>query len=190
VTVLISAGTLGALAGIAGPIRFAPKGNLYWDAGPTKLLSVPAGSVSTSANVVNQALISVSDLAVDASNVYLSEPATGNIISVPAIGGGLTTLANAGFPLSSISLHLDGSTLHWLDPNKIVKVPASGGVATQVVRADKKKGKQQETLPLPHQVPESGCYPSDPAIGARVSAFWLLRVHSESHIPIIPFTRT
>jgi len=132
VTVLISVGALGALGGVGGPIRVALNGNLYW-ANQTKLLSIPSGSISTSANLINQALGPISDLAVDASNVYFSEPSTGAVLGVPGIGGGLTTLANAGFPLSNISLELDGSTLYWLDPNKIVRLPAAGGTTTEVV---------------------------------------------------------
>jgi hypothetical protein len=132
VTVLISVGALGSLGGVGGPIRVAPDGNLYW-VNSTKLLSIPSGSISTSANVISQALGPVSDLTVDASNVYFAEPATGAILSVPGIGGGVATLANAGFPLSNISLDLDGTTLYWLDPNKIVKLPATGGPTTEVV---------------------------------------------------------
>jgi hypothetical protein len=99
-TVLISVSALGALGGIGGPIRVASNGTLYW-AVATKLLTIPTGSISTSANLINQALGPISDLAVDSSNVYLSEPATGAILSVPAIGGGAVTLANAGFPQSN-----------------------------------------------------------------------------------------
>ena len=42
-------------------------------------------------------------------------------------------LANAGFPLATFLLDLDGSTLYWVDPTQIAKVPVAGGASTQVV---------------------------------------------------------
>lgn len=138
VTVLVSASALAAVTGPGGPIRIAPNGNLYWAvSSSTAVLSAPSATSSTSANVVVQGLLNLSDLAVDASNVYISESVTGDILSVPAGGGSLIKLANASLPfgpgLASIPLHLDTSTLYWMDANKIAKVPVGGGATTQVI---------------------------------------------------------
>lgn len=148
VTVLVSDGALSPHGGTGGQIHLAPNGNLYWTTTTgllvysTELLSAPSTVPSLSVNALAHLnggpntganLPPLFDLAADASNVYISNPATGEILSVPAGGGGLTMLANAGFPLASIPLDLDASTLYWIDPNKIAKVPVAGGATTQVV---------------------------------------------------------
>jgi hypothetical protein len=135
VTVLVGASVLNTLAGPGGPIRLAPNGTLFWavNSNSSELLSAPSATVSTSVQVVAQGLPILSDLAVDATNVYIAEPTTGNILSVPTSGGSLTMLANSGFPLATFLLDLDGSTLYWVDPTQIAKVPVAGGASTQVV---------------------------------------------------------
>lgn len=135
VTVLVSASTLLPFTGTGGPIRLAPNGTLYWvvNSSSSEVLSAPSATASTSVQVVAQGLPSLSDLAVDATRVYISEPTTGNILIVPPSGGSLTMLANAGFPLATFLLDLDGSTLYWVDPTQIAKVPVAGGASTQVV---------------------------------------------------------
>jgi sugar lactone lactonase YvrE len=138
VTVLVSAGQLGTMAGPGGSIRLAPSGNLFWAVNPSApnssaLLSAPSTTVSTSAQVLAQGLPIVSDVAVDATKVYIAEPTTGNILSVPTSGGTLTTLTSTGFPLATFLLDLDGSTVYWVDTSQIAKVPVAGGTSTQVV---------------------------------------------------------
>jgi hypothetical protein len=146
VTVLADSVALGTFVGTPGPIRIGPNGNAYWvvnvsagpgQAGVPNLVSAPVATPSTTVPAIAPNLAEASDLAVDASGVYVANlSGVGpSIVKAPLSGAGmLTTVYDK--PVGPRVLGLDGPTLYWLDQLEIAKIPAAGGAALGVVDFD------------------------------------------------------
>jgi hypothetical protein len=146
VTVLADTPALGAFIGTPGPIRIGANGSAYWvvsvspapgQPGTPNVVSAPVAAPTMTVTAVAPDLPDASDLAVDATGVYIAE-ALGvgpSIVRAPLSGGGALTTIN-GNPVGPHMLALDGPALYWMDDIEIAKIPTAGGATLGVLDFD------------------------------------------------------
>jgi hypothetical protein len=146
VTVLADTAALGAFIGTPGSIRIGPNGGAYWvvsvsaapgQPGTPNVVSAPVAAPTMSVTATAPNLPDATDLAVDATGVYIAE-ALGvgpSIVRAPLSGAGTLTTVNSN-PVGPRMLTLDGPTLYWVDGLEIAKIPAAGGAPFGVLDFD------------------------------------------------------
>jgi hypothetical protein len=146
VTVLADTAALGAFIGAPGAVRIGPNGSAYWivsvspgpgQPGTPSVVGAPVAAPTTMVTAIAPNLPDATDLAVDATGVYIAEAlGVGPSIVRAALNGGgaLTTVVSN--PVGPRMLALDGPTLYWMDGFEIAKIPTAGGTALGVLDFD------------------------------------------------------
>ena len=138
VTPLTSAGAASALPPAPGTMRLAPNGNLYWVADSQTVLGAPAATPSLNPTVIAQGLTGVTDLAVGATSVYISDQSA--ILKASLDGSSAPTTLIDG---AASHLTLDGATLYWtglggstLGGGAIKRAGVNGSSASELIEFD------------------------------------------------------
>jgi hypothetical protein len=147
VTVLADTTALGGYVGKPGPIRIGPNGNAYWIVnspagpgnllGPPSVLSAPVAATTAAVTTIAPNLLDASDLAPDATGVYIGENlgVGPGIIQATLDGTGSPTTIDSN-PLGVHQLLLDGSTIYWMGGMQIARIPKTGGAEFGVLDYD------------------------------------------------------
>jgi hypothetical protein len=146
ITVLADTAALGAFMGTPGSIRIGPNGSAYWvvsvsaapgQPGTPNVVSAPVAAPTMTVTAIAPNLPDATDLAVDATGVYIAEGlgVGPSIVKAPLSGTGMLTTVNSN-PVGPRMLVLDGPTIYWVDGSEIAKIPAAGGAALAVLDFD------------------------------------------------------